>query len=116
MERLGSRQTPQRSDASPRLIAFYLPQYQIACYVNLYVRNRRFRELARLVAGHRAVGWEMLQSAARRTVLEAVRRPDLRVRRRSPSGVLPSPQRGSRNGVPRRKTFVRIPGNRRPQG
>ena len=26
-----------------------LKRYQIACYVNLYVRNRRFRELARLV-------------------------------------------------------------------
>ncbi|NDU79632.1 hypothetical protein GWI34_44660, partial [Actinomadura sp. DSM 109109] len=34
-----------------------LKRYQIACYANLYVRNRRFGELARLVVGNRAVGW-----------------------------------------------------------
>jgi hypothetical protein len=51
-----------------------LKRYQIACYVNLYVRNRRFPELARLVVEHRAVGWEMLRSAVGRSVLETVRR------------------------------------------
>jgi anaerobic magnesium-protoporphyrin IX monomethyl ester cyclase len=51
-----------------------LKRYQIGCYVNLYVRNRRFLELARLGVGNRAVGWEMLRSAARRTALESVRR------------------------------------------
>jgi anaerobic magnesium-protoporphyrin IX monomethyl ester cyclase len=62
-----------------------LKRYQIACYVNLYVRNRRFGELARLVVGNRAVGWEMLRSAATRTTVEALRqvghRPDQRVPR-----------------------------------
>ena len=33
-----------------------LKRYQIACYLNLYLRNRRYLELARLVAEHRAVG------------------------------------------------------------
>ena len=51
-----------------------LKRYQIACYVNLYLRNRRFPELARLVVEHRAVGWEMLRSAVGRSVLETVRR------------------------------------------
>ena len=62
-----------------------LKRHQIGCYVNLYVRNRRFRELARLVAANRAVGWEMLQSAARRTALEAAARAGLRHRHRVPS-------------------------------
>ena len=55
-----------------------LKRYQIACYVNLYVRNRRFGELARLVVGNRAVGWEMLRSAATRTMVEGLRRVGLR--------------------------------------
>ena len=40
-----------------------LKRYQIKCYANLYVRNRRFLELVRLAVSHRAVGWEMLRSA-----------------------------------------------------
>jgi anaerobic magnesium-protoporphyrin IX monomethyl ester cyclase len=55
-----------------------LKRYQIACYFNLYVRNRRFLELARLVADNRAVGWEMLRSAIGRTALETGRRAGLR--------------------------------------
>jgi len=51
-----------------------LKRYQLACYVNLYVRNRRLRELARLAMTHRAVGWEMARSAAGRTVQESLRR------------------------------------------
>ena len=51
-----------------------LKRYQIACYLNLYARNRRIRELARLAAANRAVGWEMLRSAGSRTVLETARR------------------------------------------
>jgi len=47
-----------------------LKRYQIKCYMNLYVRNRRFVELVRLVVSHRAVGWEMLRSAIARTALE----------------------------------------------
>lgn len=62
-----------------------LKRYQIGCYVNMYVRNRRFLELARLTAANRAVGWEMLRSAAGRTVLEALRRGRLRSDYRVPS-------------------------------
>jgi hypothetical protein len=51
-----------------------LKRYQLACYVNLYVRNRRFRELAQLVVSHRAVAWELLRSAVGRTALESVGR------------------------------------------
>jgi len=51
-----------------------LKRYQLACYANLYVRNRRFRELARLVTANRAVGAEMVRSAGSRTVVEALRR------------------------------------------
>jgi anaerobic magnesium-protoporphyrin IX monomethyl ester cyclase len=47
-----------------------LKRYQIWCYINLYVRNRRFLELARLVVSHRAVAWEMVRSAIGRTALE----------------------------------------------
>jgi anaerobic magnesium-protoporphyrin IX monomethyl ester cyclase len=47
-----------------------LKRYQIECYINLYVRNRRFRELGRLAVANRAVGWEMLSSAIGRTALE----------------------------------------------
>jgi anaerobic magnesium-protoporphyrin IX monomethyl ester cyclase len=62
-----------------------LKRYQILCYVNLYVRNRRLRELARLVVGNRAVGWEMLQSAVSRTVVEGLRRVRVRRFHRLPS-------------------------------
>jgi anaerobic magnesium-protoporphyrin IX monomethyl ester cyclase len=51
-----------------------LKRYQLRCYANLYVRNRRFGELARLIVGNRAVGWEMLRSAGSRSVVEAARR------------------------------------------
>ncbi|HTZ06099.1 MAG TPA: radical SAM protein [Gaiellaceae bacterium] len=51
-----------------------LKRYQIRCYVELYVRNRRFLELARLVVANRAVAREMLRSAAARTALETRRR------------------------------------------
>lgn len=51
-----------------------LKRYQLACYVNLYVRNRRYGELARLALSNRAVGWEMLRSAASRTAREALGR------------------------------------------
>jgi anaerobic magnesium-protoporphyrin IX monomethyl ester cyclase len=60
-----------------------LKRYQLKCYANLYLRNRRLRDLARLVEGNRAVGWEMLRSAAGRTVLETLRR--VGPRRASPS-------------------------------
>lgn len=51
-----------------------LKRYQIACYLNLYVRNRRFAELVRLIVSHRAVGVEMLRSAAGRTAREVLSR------------------------------------------
>ena len=51
-----------------------LKRYQIACYLNLYVRNRRFLELARLIVSHRAVGWELLRSAVGRTAREGFQR------------------------------------------
>jgi anaerobic magnesium-protoporphyrin IX monomethyl ester cyclase len=51
-----------------------LKRYQIGCYVNLYLRNRRLVELARLAVSHRAVGWEMVRSAISRTALESGRR------------------------------------------
>jgi anaerobic magnesium-protoporphyrin IX monomethyl ester cyclase len=51
-----------------------LKRYQIACYANLYIRNRRFGELARLLVAQRAVGLEMLRSAVGRTALETGRR------------------------------------------
>jgi anaerobic magnesium-protoporphyrin IX monomethyl ester cyclase len=63
-----------------------LKRYQIWCYVNLYVRNRRFLELSRLVVSQRAVGWEMLRSAIGRTALESVQR--IGRRRVSPLGHL----------------------------
>ena len=62
-----------------------LKRYQIGCYANLYLRNRRFRELSKLVVSNRAVGWEMLRSATGRTALEAVRRVGLRRDHRVPS-------------------------------
>jgi len=51
-----------------------LKRYQLACYANLYIRNRRFGELAQLAVSHRAVGWELVRSAIGRTALETVRR------------------------------------------
>jgi anaerobic magnesium-protoporphyrin IX monomethyl ester cyclase len=51
-----------------------LKRYQLACYLNLYLRNRRFGELARLAVSNRAVGGEMLRSAASRTLREALGR------------------------------------------
>ena len=62
-----------------------LKRYQIGCYVNLYIRNRRFRELARLVVANRAVGWEMANSAVRRTAVEAVGASSRRLDHRVPS-------------------------------
>jgi anaerobic magnesium-protoporphyrin IX monomethyl ester cyclase len=62
-----------------------LKRYQIGCYVNLYVRNRRFLELTRLAVANRAVGWEMLRSATGRTAVEAVRRVGLARDQRVPS-------------------------------
>lgn len=56
-----------------------LKRYQIACYANLYIRNRRFLELAQLIVSHRAVGWELVRSAIGRTALESIRRRDQRV-------------------------------------
>jgi anaerobic magnesium-protoporphyrin IX monomethyl ester cyclase len=50
-----------------------LKRYQLACYLNLYVRNRRFAELARLIVSHRAVGWELVRSTVGRTAREALR-------------------------------------------
>jgi hypothetical protein len=47
-----------------------LKRYQIRCYLELYLRNRRAGELARLLVSHRAVGWELARSAAARTVVE----------------------------------------------
>jgi anaerobic magnesium-protoporphyrin IX monomethyl ester cyclase len=66
-----------------------LKRYQIACYVNLYVRNRRFAELARLVVRNRAVGWEMAGSAVHRTIEEAGRRLAARVPSARPGNLLP---------------------------
>ncbi len=51
-----------------------LKRYQLWCYANLYLRNMRWGELARLVASHRAMAWEMASSAARRTASEGARR------------------------------------------
>lgn len=51
-----------------------LKRYQIACYLSMYLRNRRFGELARLGVSHRAVGSELLRSAANRTFLESRQR------------------------------------------
>jgi len=72
-----------------------LKRYQIACYFNLYVRNGRFVELARLVVDNRAVGWEMLRSAIGRTALETGRRARLTTASPRPS---PRPGTPSRAG------------------
>lgn len=62
-----------------------LKRYQIACYANLYLRNRRFLELVRLAVANRAVGWELLRSALGRTALETFRRVRFRRAQRDPS-------------------------------
>jgi anaerobic magnesium-protoporphyrin IX monomethyl ester cyclase len=62
-----------------------LKRYQIACYANLYLRNRRFIELVRLAVANRAVGWELIRSAIGRTALETFRRGRLRRAQRDPS-------------------------------
>ena len=49
-----------------------LKRSQIACYLELYLRNRRFVDLARLAVRQRAVGWELLRSAIGRTATELV--------------------------------------------
>jgi anaerobic magnesium-protoporphyrin IX monomethyl ester cyclase len=69
-----------------------LKRYQIACYLNLYVRNRRFAELGRLVVSHRAVGWELLRSAIGRTALESRRRIGHRRNGHRPTSVSASPR------------------------
>ena len=69
-----------------------LKRYQLACYANLYLRHRRLRELARLVAANRAVGAEMVRSAGSRTILEALRR----------IGIYPSPRPSPTRASPRR--------------
>ena len=51
-----------------------LKRYQILCYLNMYLRNHRYRELGSLAVANRAVGWEMFSSAVSRTVLETRRR------------------------------------------
>ena len=50
-----------------------LKRYQIECYLNMYLRNGRFRELGRLAVANRAVGWEMFTSAVGRTAIETRR-------------------------------------------
>jgi hypothetical protein len=72
-----------------------LKRYQIACYLNLYARNQRFGELIRLIVSHRAVGREMLRSAAGRTAREAFARV---TRRRART--LPRAAQRSAAGVP----------------
>lgn len=69
-----------------------LKRYQIWCYVNLYARNHRFPELVRLLAAHRAVGWEMLRSATARTAIETAGRVGLGPLSASPR---PSPRRAA---------------------
>jgi anaerobic magnesium-protoporphyrin IX monomethyl ester cyclase len=66
-----------------------LKRYQLACYLNLYLRNRRFPELMRLAVSHRAVGTEMVRSAIGRTALETRGR----LRRSRPGSPRPSPRR-----------------------
>jgi radical SAM superfamily enzyme YgiQ (UPF0313 family) len=63
-----------------------LKRYQIECYLNMYLRNGRLRELGRLAVDNRAVGWELLTSAVGRTALESRRRL-----RRSQTRVTESP-------------------------
>ena len=75
-----------------------LKRYQIECYINLYVRNRRFRELGRLAVANRAVGWEMLSSAIGRTALET----RLRAGRRRAGGLTATPPPSPREAIPPR--------------
>ena len=51
-----------------------LKRYQLACYANLYLRNRRLRELTRLVLRRHAVAWELLRSAAVHTAADRLQR------------------------------------------
>jgi anaerobic magnesium-protoporphyrin IX monomethyl ester cyclase len=51
-----------------------LKRYQIECYLNMYLRNHRYRELGSLAVANRAVGWEMFSSTVSRTMLETRRR------------------------------------------
>jgi hypothetical protein len=69
-----------------------LKRYQIGCYINLYVRNRRFVELGRLAVSHRAVGWEMLRSAIGRTAVESRQRLGHRANGHRPVAVTASPR------------------------
>lgn len=75
-----------------------LKRYQIGCYINLYVRNRRFLELARLAVSHRAVGWEMFRSAAGRTLQEGAQRIGSNHRRIPVSGAHRVPSAFSQTG------------------
>jgi anaerobic magnesium-protoporphyrin IX monomethyl ester cyclase len=79
-----------------------LKRYQIGCYANLYVRNRRFAELARLVATNRAVGWEMLRSAVGRSALETGRRVGRRGRPAPVVAASASPRPSPTRATPRR--------------
>jgi hypothetical protein len=80
-----------------------LKRYQIACYLNLYLRNRRAGDFLRLVVSHRAVGLELLQSAATRTARETLtriaRRPKASAPRRLTRPGLP-PTAGDSNPTP----------------
>jgi anaerobic magnesium-protoporphyrin IX monomethyl ester cyclase len=70
-----------------------LKRYQIRCYLELYLRNRRAGELARLLVSHRAVGWELARSAVARTVVElsGSRRPSPTPAARRDGGTPPAP-------------------------
>jgi anaerobic magnesium-protoporphyrin IX monomethyl ester cyclase len=69
-----------------------LKRYQIACYLNLYARNWRFRELVRLMISHRAVGWEMLRSTAGRTSRELFAKVSGRKTEARPQTARPAPE------------------------
>ncbi|MGE5273995.1 MAG: B12-binding domain-containing radical SAM protein [Verrucomicrobiota bacterium] len=64
-----------------------LKRSQIACYVELYLRNRRFLDLARLLVRHRAVGWGLIRSAIGRTAAESLSASP----RPSPKRAIPRP-------------------------
>jgi radical SAM superfamily enzyme YgiQ (UPF0313 family) len=74
-----------------------LKRYQIECYLNMYVRNRRFGELGRLAVSNRAVAGEMLGSAISRTALETGRRAS-RLARGLSGTPRPSPKQAIRPG------------------
>jgi hypothetical protein len=48
--------------------------YQIWCYANLYLKNRRFADAARLVRSHRTLAVEMLSGWVRQTFRERAAR------------------------------------------